>query len=64
MDFDKVLADLHEQLRNLDGAIESLERLQNGGGSRRRGRPSNGSGPQKVPRKTVRDDDAGGKKRA
>jgi len=63
MDFDKVLADLHEQLRNLDGAIESLERLQNGG-SRRRGRPSNGSGPQKVTRKTPRDDGAGGKKRA
>ena len=63
MDFDKVLADLHEQLRNLDMAIESLERLQNGAGSRGRSRPPNGSGPRKVARKTV-DDAAGGKKRA
>jgi hypothetical protein len=45
MDFDKVLADLNEQLRNLDLAIESLERLQNGEGNRRRGRP-----PQRVSR--------------
>ena len=63
MDFDKVLTDLHEQLRNLDVAIESLERLQNGAGSRRRGRPSNESGPQKMTRK-IAGDDAGGKKRA
>jgi hypothetical protein len=63
MDFDKVLADLREQLQNLEVAIESLERLQNGAGSRRRGRPSNGSGPQEMARKTA-GDTAGGKKRA
>jgi hypothetical protein len=36
MDFERVLADLHEQLKNLDAAIESLERLQNGDGCRPR----------------------------
>ena len=62
MDFDKVLADLHEQLRNLDMAIESLERLQDGS-RRRRGQPSaNASGPQKVTRKNA--GNADGKKRA
>jgi len=63
MDFDKVLADLHEQLRNLDMAIACLERLQEGGGgNRRRGRPPNGSGPQKVLRKPA-GDAAGSRKR-
>jgi hypothetical protein len=52
MDFDKVLADLHEQLRNLDLAIESLERLENGG-PRRRGRPPNSGVPSKGTRKTI-----------
>ena len=61
MDFDKVLADLHEQLRNLDLAIESLERLENGG-SRRRGRPSNNGASSKSPRKTI-GEVVGGKKR-
>jgi hypothetical protein len=46
MEFDKVLADLHQQLRNLDMAIESLERLQNGNGKRPLGRPSNGAPPR------------------
>jgi len=40
MDFDKVLADLREQLKNLNLAIESLERLQNDG----RTRPQRGPG--------------------
>ena len=57
MEFDRVLADLHEQLRNLDTAIESLERLQNDGGGRGRGRPPNGSGPRKVTRKPAGDAD-------
>jgi hypothetical protein len=52
MDFEKVLAELHEQLRNLDSAIESLERLQDTG-SRQRARSANGSGPQKETRKPV-----------
>jgi hypothetical protein len=60
MDFAKVLDDLHEQLRNLDMAIESLEHLQNGGSRRRRGRPPNGSAPEKGPRKI---NGSGGKKR-
>jgi hypothetical protein len=62
MDFDKVLADLHEQLKNLDTAIESLERLQNGNGSRPRGHPSNGGPPRKGTRKTE-GDALSGKKR-
>jgi hypothetical protein len=37
MDLAKVLLQLHEELANLDAAILSLERLQEGG--RRRGRP-------------------------
>ncbi len=37
MDLQKVLADLREELANLDAAIGSLERLQQEG--RRRGRP-------------------------
>jgi hypothetical protein len=37
MDLNKVLAQLHEELENLDAAILSLERLQHEG--RRRGRP-------------------------
>ena len=37
MDLAKVLMQLHEELANLDAAIESLERLQTEG--RRRGRP-------------------------
>jgi len=53
MDFDKVLADLHEQLSNLDTAIESLERLQNGNGKRPPGRPPNGAPPRKGTRKTA-----------
>jgi hypothetical protein len=38
MDLNKVLAQLHEELENLDAAILSLERLQQEG-RRRRGRP-------------------------
>jgi len=37
MDFAKVLAQLREELSNLDMAIQALERLNRGG--RRRGRP-------------------------
>jgi hypothetical protein len=37
MDLAKVLAQLHAELENLDAAIASLERIQEGG--RRRGRP-------------------------
>ena len=37
MDLEKVLAQLHADLENLDAAIASLERIQQGG--RRRGRP-------------------------
>jgi hypothetical protein len=37
MDFSKVLAQLREELANLEAAILSLERLQHTG--RRRGRP-------------------------
>lgn len=37
MDLTKVLAQLRAELENLDAAIASLERIQNG--SRRRGRP-------------------------
>jgi len=37
MDLGKVLAHLHSELENLDAAIASLQRLQEGG--RRRGRP-------------------------
>jgi hypothetical protein len=37
MDVSKVLAELHQELANVDAAILSLERLQIG--SRRRGRP-------------------------
>jgi hypothetical protein len=37
MDLAKVLAQLHAELENLDAAIASLERIQQG--SRRRGRP-------------------------
>jgi hypothetical protein len=41
MDLAKVVAQLREELANLDAAILSLERLQHesGGGGRRRGRP-------------------------
>lgn len=59
MDFDRVLADLNEQLRNLDLAIESLERLQNGDGNGRRGRPSSRKGTRKTVGDTI-----GGKERA
>ncbi len=38
MDLAKVLQQLHEELQNLNAAIVSLERLQEG--SRRRGRPA------------------------
>ena len=38
MDLNKVLAQLHEELENLDAAILSLERLQQEGRPRR-GRP-------------------------
>ena len=38
MDLNKVLAQLREELNNLDAAIASLERLQVEG-KRRRGRP-------------------------
>jgi hypothetical protein len=37
MDLGKVLAQLHDELDNLDAAIASLERIQQG--NRRRGRP-------------------------
>lgn len=37
MDLAKVLAQLHMELKNLDAAIASLERIQQG--ARRRGRP-------------------------
>ena len=37
MDLAKVLAQLHAELQNLDAAIASLERIQQGKG--RRGRP-------------------------
>lgn len=37
MDLTKVLAQLHAELENLDAAIASLERIEQG--SRRRGRP-------------------------
>jgi len=63
MDFDKVLADLHEQLRNLDMAIASLERLQDVDGDRRRGRPPNGVPARKATRKRG-GDSINGKKRA
>jgi len=39
MDLVKVLAQLREELANLDAAIFSLERLQQEGGARKRGRP-------------------------
>jgi hypothetical protein len=38
MDLTKVLQQLHEELQNLNAAIVSLERLQEG--TRRRGRPA------------------------
>jgi hypothetical protein len=40
MDLAKVLAQLHAELKNLDAAIASLERIQQG--DRRRGRPPEG----------------------
>lgn len=40
MDFAKILAQLREELKNLDAAIATLERLQEGG--RRRSRSSTG----------------------
>jgi hypothetical protein len=40
MDFAKILAQLREELENLDAAIETLERLERSG--RRRGRPHGG----------------------
>jgi len=39
MDLVKVLAELREELANLDAAILSLEQLQQVSGSHRRGRP-------------------------
>jgi hypothetical protein len=39
MDLVKVLAQLRDELENLDAAIFSLERLQHEGGARKRGRP-------------------------
>jgi hypothetical protein len=39
MDLAKVLNELRDELANLDAAIMSLERLQQEGGARRRGRP-------------------------
>jgi hypothetical protein len=39
MDLVKVLAQLRDELANLDAAILSLERLQHEGASRSRGRP-------------------------
>ena len=58
-----MLADLHEQLRDLDLAIESLERLQNGNSGRRRGRPTNESPSGKAIRKTGTDSSNGAKRR-
>jgi hypothetical protein len=42
MDFAKILAQLREELKNVDDAIETLERLQQRS-TRRRGRPSTDS---------------------
>jgi hypothetical protein len=39
MDLVKVLAQLRDELSDLDAAIFSLERLQHEGGVRKRGRP-------------------------
>jgi outer membrane protein TolC len=39
MDIAKVLAQLRDEMANLDAAILSLERLQGVGGPKRRGRP-------------------------
>jgi len=43
MNFAKILAQLREELKNVDAAIETLEQLQQG--SRRRGRPGIESEP-------------------
>jgi hypothetical protein len=61
MEFDKVLANLHSELRNLDLAIEALERLQNGNSARRRGRQAKQPDEKKMPRKAV--SEVSGKKR-
>ena len=52
MDLAKVLLQLHEELANLDAAILSLERLQEGG--RRRGRPPAWLADVKKTERTVR----------
>jgi ATP/maltotriose-dependent transcriptional regulator MalT len=52
MDLAKVLIELHEELANLDAAILSLERLQEGG--RRRGRPPAWLAEVKKTERTVR----------
>ena len=61
MDFAKVLAQLREELQNLDTAIESLERLQQGG--KRRGRPPAWIAQEKRPRSKMPPDlPSGGRK--
>jgi hypothetical protein len=52
MDIVKVLAQLHEELANLDAAILSLERLQQG--ARHRGRPASWLADGKVEGKPAR----------
>jgi hypothetical protein len=52
MDLAKVLTQLHEELANLNAAILSLERLQEGG--RRRGRPPAWLADVKKAERTVR----------
>jgi len=53
MDIGKVLAQLHEELANLDAAIVCLERLQQQA-ARRRGRPPVLPSDARVPAKTAR----------
>jgi len=57
MDLNKVLADLREELANLDAAIDSLERLQQEG--RRRGRPPKALAQLSKTARTSAKEDAG-----
>jgi hypothetical protein len=66
MDFEKVLTQLRQELKNLDAAIECLERLNHG--APRRGRPPALLVPPKQPgskpnRKTVTERKPGGAKK-
>ena len=56
MDLTKILAQLREELANLDAAILSLERLRQEG--RRRGRPPKPISNQSKGSRTTRPDDA------